>query len=105
MRGDRSGGSNNPFPDEYDGPTVDIPQVDAPSVDVPTASADSVSDSTLSTLFVFHVLLWNAVLLSLSLGAMLIYFRQDWTNGTRAIAVGVILTAYGIYRWPSDDDE
>ncbi|WP_380675226.1 DUF7322 domain-containing protein [Salinigranum sp. GCM10025319] len=92
--------SENLYPEGMEGPTVRTP-----SVDVPTASEDVFQRSAIARLFVLHVFVWNAVILFLSLGVMLIYFRNDWETGRRLLAAGVILAAYGIYRWPRDGDE
>ena len=87
--------SESLYPDGMDGPTVE-----APSVDVPTAAGDVFQESKIAQLFVLHVFVWNAVVLLVSLGAMLIYFRNDWTTGSRLLVAGGVLTAYGLYRWP-----
>jgi hypothetical protein len=42
--------------------------------------------------------------LLVSLGAMLIYFRNDWTTGGRLLVAGGILSLYGLYRWPRADE-
>jgi hypothetical protein len=96
--------SEEVYPGEYDGPRVRIPQASMPEIDVPTGDSDVVVDSPIAALFVLHVIIWNAVLLSFSLGVMLIYFRQDWTTGGRLIVISVILTLYGAYRWPDNVD-
>jgi hypothetical protein len=96
--------SEDIYPGEYDGPKVRIPHVDVPEVDVPTSDSDAISDSPIAALFVLHVIIWNAVLLSLSLGVMLIYFRQNWTTGGQLIGISIILTLYGAYRWPDGVD-
>ena len=90
------------YPDGMDGPTIE-----APSVDVPTATGDVFQQSKVAQLFVLHVFVWNAVVLLVSLGAMLIYFRNDWTTGGRLLVAGGVLTIYGLYRWPrgTDDDD
>ncbi len=92
--------SEDIFPQEYNGPKVRIPRVDVPDVEVSTSSSDAIADSSIATLFGLHVILWNAVLLFFSLGVMLIYFQQNWSTGGQLIAISVILTLYGIYRWP-----
>ena len=92
--------SESLYPDGMDGPTIE-----APSVDVPTATGDVFQQSKVAQLFVLHVFVWNAVVLLVSLGAMLIYFRNDWTTGGRLLVAGGILTAYGLYRWPRGTDE
>ena len=87
-------------PAEYDGPSVDVPAVDPPSVDVPKASSEAVSDSPLTTLFVLHVIVWNAVLLLASLGTLLIVFEGTWNLGGSLLGAAGILALYGVYRWP-----
>lgn len=104
MRDDRDTGLDDIYPDEYRGPTARIPNVDVPKVDIPTTNSDAVSDSSITTLFVLHVVIWNAVLLCLSLGLMLIYFRQNWAVGGQLLSVSAILALYGAYRWPNGDD-
>jgi len=98
--GDGPGDAAAHNPAEYDGPTVDVPSVDPPSVDVPTASSETVSDSPIASLFVLHAIIWNAVLLLSSLGAMLIAFEGNWDLGGSLLGAAGILTLYGVYRWP-----
>lgn len=62
--------------------------------------ADGDPTRDLRALFVFHVVVWNAVLLLIAVGGMLIGFRGRWDLGTTAIAVAALLAAYGVYRWP-----
>lgn len=104
MRDDQNTGPDDIYPDEYSGPTTRIPRVDVPEVDVPTTNPDAMSDSSITSLFVLHVVIWNAVLLCLSLGLMLIYFRQNWTAGGQLLSIGIVFTLYGAYRWPNDGD-
>lgn len=99
---DPSDDPENPYPPGTDGPRVEIPSVDVPSVE---ASTDELGDSKLTSLFLLHVILWNAVVLLLSLGAMLIYFRGNTATGGQLLAAGVILTAYGLYRLPGGDSD
>ncbi|MFC6826154.1 DUF7322 domain-containing protein [Halopelagius fulvigenes] len=104
---DASDDPDNPYPPGTEGPRVEIPSVDVPSVNVPSpdSAADNAGDSKLASLFLFHVILWNAVLLLLSLGAMLIYFRADWDTGGQLVAAGVVLSVYGVYRLPDGTSE
>ena len=88
------------YPDGMDGPTVRTP-----SVDVPEPTGDVFSSSPIARLFVLHVFVWNAVVLFLSLGVMLIYFRNDWNTGQRLLIAGAVLAVYGIYRWPRGDED
>jgi hypothetical protein len=98
----RDNESKNIYPGEYNGPKARIPHVEVPKVDVPTSDSDAVTDSPMAALFVLHVVIWNAILLSFSLGVMLIYFRQNWTTGGQLIGVSIILTLYEVYRWPDN---
>ena len=91
--------SESRYPDGMDGP-----RVKTPSVDVPSATGDVFQRSEIARLFVLHVFVWNAVVLLVSLGAMLIYFRNDWTTGGRLLVAGGILSLYGLYRWPRADE-
>ena len=92
--------SESLYPDGMDGPTIDPPSVSAPD-----ATGDVFQRSPIARLFLLHVVVWNAVVLLVSLGAMLIYFRNDWTTGGRLLLAGGILTAYGLYRWPRGNDD
>jgi len=87
-------------PVEYDGPTVDVPAVDPPSVDVPSPSSEAVSESPIATLFVLHVIVWNAILLLASLGVLLIAFEGNWNLGGSLLGAAAILALYSVYRWP-----
>jgi hypothetical protein len=91
--------SESLYPEGMDGP-----RVKTPSVDVPSATGDVFQRSEIARLFVLHVFVWNAVVLLVSLGAMLIYFRNDWTTGGRLLVAGGILSLYGLYRWPREDE-
>jgi hypothetical protein len=93
--------SESLYPDGMDGPTIEPPSVSAPD-----ATGDVFQRSPIARLFLLHVVVWNAVVLLVSLGAMLVYFRNDWTTGGRLLLAGGILTLYGLYRWPrgTDDD-
>ncbi|WP_136602263.1 DUF7322 domain-containing protein [Salinigranum halophilum] len=91
--------SESLYPEGMDGP-----RVKTPSVDVPSATGDVFQRSEIARLFVLHVFVWNAVVLFVSLGAMLIYFRNDWTTGGRLLVAGGILSLYGLYRWPRADE-
>lgn len=94
--------SEDPYPDGVDGPTVDIP-----TVEVPSASAADLRDSPLVRVFVLQVVVWNLILLAVSVGLLLIYFRSDWTTGGQLLGVSALLLLYSAYRWPprQDDEE
>ncbi|MDS0293323.1 DUF7322 domain-containing protein [Halogeometricum luteum] len=104
MSDDRDSVFDDVYPDEYRGPRARIPNVDVPKVDIPTTDSDAMSDSSITTLFVLHVVIWNAVLLCFSLGLMLIYFRQNGALGGQLLSVSLILALYGVYRWPRGED-
>lgn len=87
------GDPENPYPEGMDGPTVDIPSV----------SAGEIRHSKLLRLFVLQVFIWNAVLLTVSVGLLLLYFETDWRTGSQLIGIGVVLAIYGAYRWPNRD--
>jgi hypothetical protein len=95
------------YPEGMDGPTIDPPSVDTPSVAIPEPAGDVFQRSPIARLFLLHVVVWNAVVLLVSLGAMLIFFRNDWNMGGRLLVAGGVLTLYGLYRWPrgTDDDD
>jgi hypothetical protein len=96
--------SDDVYPEEYDGPRVRIPSVDVPEVEVSTSESDAITDSPIATLFALHVLIWNAVLLFFSLGVMLVYFEGNWNTGGQLIVVSIVLTLYGVYRWPDSGE-
>jgi hypothetical protein len=50
--------------------------------------------------FVLQVLIWNAVLLALSLGLLLAWFRGQLELGGALIAAALVLAGYGAIRWP-----
>lgn len=89
------GDPENPYPEGSDGPTVDVPSV----------SASDIRDSTILRLFVLQVVIWNAVLLAVSVGGLLIYFENDWRTGGQLVGIGVVLALYGAYRWPDRDTD
>ena len=92
--------SESLYPEGMDGPTID-----PPSVGVPEPTEDVFQRSPIARLFLIHVVVWNAVVLFVSLGVMLIYFRNDWTLGGRLLVAGGVLTVYGLYRWPREVGE
>lgn len=63
-----------------------------------TPGAESV-DPELRTRFWGLVLLFNVALLAVSIGAMLVIFGVDSTLGVQVLAVGLVLTGFGIYRY------
>lgn len=77
-------------PDEFDPSSLgpDIPE---------PPKGDGYSDTT--ALFWQLVIVFNIALLALSLGPMFAYFQGRVQFGLRIFAVGVILFAYGMYRY------
>lgn len=80
----------DPYPEGIDGPTVDVP----------SASVNDLSDLAIVRLFVLQVIVWNLVLMTVSVGVLLIYFRNDWTTGGQLLGAGAVLILYSLYRWP-----
>jgi hypothetical protein len=80
----------DPYPEGIDGPTVDVP----------SASVNDLSDLAIVRLFVLQVIVWNLVLMTVSVGVLLIYFRNDWTTGGQLLGAGAVLILYSVYRWP-----
>lgn len=68
----------------------------APSVDVPDASN---ADPWLQRQFWLLVVVFNVALLAVSLGAMFVGFQGRWSLGGRLFLAGVVLFAYGAYRF------
>ncbi|MFB6269341.1 MAG: hypothetical protein ABEH83_05320 [Halobacterium sp.] len=68
----------------------------APSVDVPD---ESDADPALQRRFWLLVLVFNVALMAVSVGAMLAVFRGQWDTGTSLVAAGLVLTAYGVYKY------
>lgn len=81
-----------PFADEESEAEQEL----APSVDIPDSSAAS---TELKRQFWSLVLVFNAALLSLSVGAMLVGFQGNWNAGGSLLAAGVILSLYGGFRY------
>jgi hypothetical protein len=68
----------------------------APSVDVPDASD---ADPALRRRFWLLVVVFDVALLAVSVGAMLVAFRGDLDTGGSLAGAGVVLFAYGYYRY------
>ncbi|MDH5020683.1 DUF7322 domain-containing protein [Halobacterium rubrum] len=81
-----------PFADEESETEQEL----APSVDIPDASAAS---TELQRKFWTLVLVFNAAILSLSIGAMLVGFQGDWDAGGSLLAAGIVLSVYGGFRY------
>lgn len=81
-----------PFADEESETEQEL----APSVDIPDASAAS---TELKRKFWSLVLVFNAALLAVSVGAMLVGFQGDWDLGGSLLAAGAILSVYGFYKY------
>jgi hypothetical protein len=68
----------------------------APSVDVPD---ESDADPEVQRQFWILVVVFNVALGALSVGAMFIAFRGQWTLGGRLVVAGAVLSAYGFYKY------
>ena len=68
----------------------------APSVDVPD---ESDANPTLQRKFWLLVLVFNVALMAVSVGAMLAVFRGQYDTGTSLVAAGLVLSAYGFYKY------
>ncbi|MFB6069051.1 MAG: hypothetical protein ABEJ90_03895 [Halobacterium sp.] len=68
----------------------------APSVDVPDESAAS---PELRRRFWLLVVVFNLAVLAASVGAMLVAFRGAYDTGGSLLAAGVVLFAYGLFRY------
>lgn len=68
----------------------------APSVDIPDSSN---ADPRLQRQFWVLVLVFNAALLSFSVGLLLVIFRGRWDDGSTAVVAGIVLFVYGYYRY------
>lgn len=85
-------------PDEFDpdsvGPeTPDVePEVDVPSVDSFGAAADV--DEDIFRAFWGSVVFLNVAIAALAVGAMLVYFRGDWSTGGPALLIGALSAAF-----------
>lgn len=74
----------------------DAEQELAPSVDVPDGSD---ADPELRRQFWVLVVVFNFALGALSIGAMFVVFRGNWTLGGRLVVAGAVLAAYGFYKY------
>lgn len=81
-----------PFADEESEAEQEL----APSVDIPDSSAAS---TELKRKFWSLVLVFNAALLAVSVGVMLIGFQGDVDAGGSLLAAGFILAIYGFYKY------
>jgi hypothetical protein len=67
----------------------------------PERATDDPASRDLQRRFVLQVLVWNAVLLFLALGLLLVWFRGQLELGGALIAAAVVLAGYGAIRWPA----
>lgn len=68
--------------------------------DVPSVSSvEDDLDTGVARLFWFLVVVFNVAILALALGPMLVYFRGQWDLGLRIFFAGVVVFAYGVFRY------
>lgn len=87
------------WPDEPEEFDPDSLGPDPPSVDTSTdfSSLDDVDDGVFEN-FVGAAVMLNLALFALSLGAMLVYFRNDWEFGGASLLIGIV-AAIGVARF------
>lgn len=92
-------------PEEYD-PEAELRDPDADGITIPTVStAEDDVPADLAKTFWIVVVVVNAAILSLSLGALLLWFRGDATVGGSLLAGGVVLLALAVRRYRAFDHE
>jgi hypothetical protein len=96
-------------PEEFDPDSLG-PETPTAEDLIPATPSDDVDvDPAVERLFWWLVLVFNAALLALSLGVMFVLFQGQYAFGGQLTLVGVVLFAYGYYRYrnrpKSDDDE
>ena len=94
---DPFGESGPDEPEEFDpdslGPDVpEAPDVE-PDLEESFANVDEVDDE-LVTAFWGAAFFLNVALAALAIGAMLVYFSGDWTNGGGALLVGTVAAVF-----------
>jgi len=82
-------------PEEPDAGDLGPPVPEAPDL---TAAAED-ADPRLQNLFWGLVVLFNVAIVAVALGVMLIAFGVDETLGLQVLLGGLVLTAYGVYRY------
>lgn len=92
-----SGDDNGPDSPSIEDPLEDLPDL---TVDVPEQEGFSGDvDEELLGAFVRVLVAVNVAIFTLSLGAMLAYFRQQFTLGSVLGAIGILSLAYAYYRY------
>lgn len=85
-------------PDEFDPDSLgpDVPSAPAaPDMAANQGNADPAVARAFWTLAV----VFNVAIMALSVGAMFVIFRGNYSLGGQLVAVGTILAAYGFYRY------
>ncbi|GAA0273114.1 DUF7322 domain-containing protein [Halobacterium noricense] len=75
------------------------PEVDVPSVDAPEIPDGSDAPAGLRRRFWTLVATFNVALLAVSLGLMFVAFRGRWQYGGLAVVLGLVLFAFGYWRY------
>lgn len=67
--------------------------------EIPEPPSPEDADPQLRAKFWSLVVVFNIAILTISIGGMLLVFRNNVEGGTQLILAGVIVTGYGIYRY------
>lgn len=107
---DPFGESGPDEPEEFDPDSVGPGVPEAPDVEPDLEESFDFEnvDDDLMTAFWGAAFFLNVAIAALSIGAMLVYFRGDWTNGGGALVVGAIAAIFAARYYfgytRSDDD-
>lgn len=78
----------------------DLEEVDiGPSIPTPPDPFENDVDPGLARRFWALVLVFNAALIALSLGAMFVLFEKNYSLGGQLLLAGAIAFAFGLYRY------
>jgi hypothetical protein len=88
----------NKYGEPVDADEFEIMPEEPPIPDRPV-HGDSNAPAKLQASFWALVLVFNAALLGVSLGAMFIVFEGNWTLGPQLLIGGVLVFGFGLYRY------
>ncbi|WP_256298877.1 DUF7322 domain-containing protein [Haloarchaeobius salinus] len=98
LEDEKGPGEPNPEEDLPDYEEELSPSIRIPEAPSPPSTADVDAPAGLQRKFWVLVLVFNGALLGVSLGAMYVGFRGDWTLGSRLLAGGLVCFGYGVFR-------